>query len=292
MTARGRLAVLLAALLLAAGVTAIRVGASPQGAGFRHGIAAAPDGGAYVADPGRGRLVAVDSAGHVEDRGRLPAGIPVALASDGARFLVFVTDHGAASSVDAGLTWRSVPAPAGRYTAAWVSGRTALVGRWAGHLYRTDDAGGTWAEVPETGNWQVIAAAGADVWAATLTGVIRSADGGRTWTATGLPSRVTALTAGPGGLLAARWDGTTLILADGRPPSAGPRYPAGVWALAGGLAATVSGLADATGPRPGLGRREVTALVASGSTLYAGLASGPVVESTDGGATWRTVVEG
>lgn len=289
------LAVLLASLLLALGVTEVRLAASPQGAGFRHPMAPAPGGAVYAADPRTGYLVLVDASGGRTALAGLPAGLPVTMASDPgdpAGLIVLGTDRGLAYSNDGGRSLRPAPVPRARYTATWSSGQTALAGAWAGPLYRTDDGGATWQALPISAEWQVIAPVQGELWAATLTGVLRSPDGGQTWTATGLPSRVTSLTAVESRVLAVRWDGTSVLTGVAGDLAPGPRFPAGVWALTDGLAGTVSGLADSRGPRPGLGRREVTALVASGAVLYAGLANGPVLASVDGGAGWRAVLEG
>ncbi len=272
------------ALALTAGLLGIRLAAAPAAAGYRHALAPAPGGAAYSVEGDQARLLSPAGRRRVGDtRG----GLPLALAADGA-FLVLGTDHGVQVSTDGGATWRDAPVPAAGYPAVFASGSIALAGGWARRLMLSTDRGVTWSalDFPGSGEFQAIAELDGIWYVATLTGVLRSADGGRHWEDTGLPPRITALTAVGSSLLAGGWRGDVWSIEPGRPPVQVARVGGGIWALSGHLVATTDGV-HGDDARPILPQREVTALVGSGDALYAGLARGPVLASTDGGRTWR-----
>ena len=286
-----RAAGLALALVVTAALVGLRLVASPTSDGYRHAMASAPGGGLYEADPGRG-LVLATVAGHSLVRGELPAGQPLALAADGER-LVLGTDRGLYQSADGGGSWSAAAIPQGRYAAVWAAGSLGLAGAWDGRLWSTRDAGATWEAFPTPpgdGEFQAVTVGDGVIYAATLQHVIRSFDAGRVWEVTGLPARVTALEAQGQQIRAATWGGRLYVI-DG--PGEVKRLPdlhPGVWALAGGRAATTDGLTGAEGTP--LDHREVTALVSAGNVLYAGIARGPVYGSADGGRSWVRVLDG
>lgn len=282
---------LLLALVGTAALLGVRLAAAPTAAGYRHAIAAAPDGGLYDADPERGLVLAAPDGGSAVV-GRLPAGLPLALAADRQRLLLG-TDRGLFQSADGGSHWVASAVAQGRYPAVWVRGGLGLAGAWGGGLWRTLDAGATWEAMPVPGGdaeYQVVAVSNAVIYAASLGQVTRSFDGGRAWQRTGLPARVTALEAQGDEVLAATWEGRLYSIDPAGGISTRPRIAAGVWALAAGTAATADGLQGLHGTP--LDHREVTALVSAGSALYAGVARGPLYVSGDGGRSWRQVRQG
>ena len=282
---------LVLALMATAALLGVRLAAAPTAAGYRHAMAAAPDGGLYEADPELGLVLAAPDGGS-KVRGRLPPGLPLALAADRQQLLLG-TDRGLFQSADGGAHWSASAVAQGRYPTVWVRSGLGLAGAWGGRLWRTLDAGATWEALPTPAGdaeYQVVTVSNAVIYAATLRQVTRSFDGGRAWEATRLPARVTALEALGDQVLAATWDGRVYSIDPTGGITARSRVGAGVWALAAGTAATTDGLAGLTGTP--LDHREVTALVSAGSALYAGVARGPVYVSGDGGRAWRQVRQG
>src|SRR5579871_3617424 len=274
-----RWAALLAVFAFTAVLVGARLAAAPNAAGYRHAIAAAPDGALYEVD-GAGRARLIGPQGGVEVRGKTGADLPLALAADGDHLLLG-TDRGLESSDDGGHTW-AVTGPAGRYPAVMVEGDTALAGAWGGSLELTEDGGRTWRALPTPGarEFEAIAGAGGAWYVATLTSVLVSVDRGAAWSEVPL-SRVTALEAAAGGVLAGTWRGDVWLLSADRAAQHVAALGAGIWALAPSGAATTDGLRQgfAGGPQCGgrsapLAHAEITALVASGETVYAGVARG------------------
>jgi hypothetical protein len=289
--ARSRAAGLALALVATTALIGLRLVAAPTSGGYRHAMDAAPGGDLYVADPGRGLVVATVT-GHSLVRGGLPSGQPLALAADGQR-LVLGTDRGLYQSTDGGGHWSAAPIPQGRYQAVWAGGSLGLAGGWNGRLWSTRDAGVTWEAFPTPPGdeeFQAVTVGDGVIYAATLQHVIRSFDAGRVWEVTGLPARVTALAPQGRQVLAATWDGRLYTIDGAGPAKRLPNLPAGVWALGNGTAATTDGLAGMHGTP--LDHREVTALVSAGNALYAGVARGPVYGSPDGGHSWVQVLDG
>jgi hypothetical protein len=282
---------LLLALVATAAVLGVRLAAAPTADGYRHAMAAAPGGALYLADPERGLvLAAADGSSTVQ--GRLPGGLPLALAADQRRLLLG-TDRGLFQSADAGAHWSASAVGLGRYAAVWVSGDLGLAGAWGGRLWRTLDAGTTWEGLPTPAadsQFQAVTVVRGVIYAATLLHVNRSLDAGQVWEPTALPPRVTAFLVEGDQLRAATWEGGVYVIDPTGAISSQPRVAAGVWALAPESAATADGLAGLTGTP--LDHREVTAVVSAGSALYAGVARGPVYASADGGRTWRQVGKG
>lgn len=254
-----------------------RLAAAPNASGFRHAIAAAPDGALYEVD-GSGRALLFGPQGGVEVRGHASGDLPLALAADGDRLLLG-TDRGLEWSDDGGRTW-SRTGPPGRFPALMVEGDTALAGAWAGSLQLTQDRGRTWTALSTPGarEFQAIASSAGVWYVATLTSVLVSVDRGASWSEIPVP-RVTALSAGPGGVLAGTWRGQVLALSLDRPPAPVADLNAGIWAVQDGMAATTDGLRYLSGAPECLDRRpepvahaEVSALVVSESSVYAGVA--------------------
>ncbi|MEP7105191.1 MAG: hypothetical protein ABI838_05035 [Chloroflexota bacterium] len=282
---------LLVALAATAALLGVRLAAAPTADGFRHAMAAAPGGGLYEADPGRGLVLAAPD-GTSSVQGPLPGGLPLALAADQHRLLLG-TDRGLFQSADGGAHWSASAVALGRYPAVWVSGELGLAGAWGGRLWRSLDAGATWEGLPTPAadsQYQAVTAAAGVIYAATLQHVNRSLDAGQMWEPTALPARVTALLAEGAQVRAATWDGRVYAIDPTGAIRPQPRVAAGVWALAAGTAATADGLAALTGTP--LDHREVTAVVSAGSALYAGVARGPVYASADGGRAWRRIGKG
>jgi hypothetical protein len=266
---------------------AARLGVAPTAEGFRHAIAPAAGGALYVVD-GSGRTSLVGPEGGVFARGVARGGLPLALASSGDHLLLG-TDRGLQWSADGGRTWR-VTGPAGRFPAVLVEGDTALAGGWAGSLELTEDGGRSWRAVPTPASheFEAIVDSGGEWYVATLTGVIVSVDRGASWLVASRPaSRATALRAALQGVVVGTWRGELDQL---QTTSAQPLTDvhAGIWALTETLVATTDGLRGAHPGTP-LDHAEVTALVSSGSAVYAGVARGPLYRSTDGGASWSRV---
>src|SRR5690348_2873032 len=91
------------ALLATTVLIGLRIAAAPTAAGYRHAMAAAPNGDLYEAQPGRG-LVLATAGGNSVVEGPLPGGLPLALAADGQRLLLG-TDQGLYQSADGGAHW-------------------------------------------------------------------------------------------------------------------------------------------------------------------------------------------
>ncbi|HEX6350683.1 MAG TPA: hypothetical protein VF160_15000 [Candidatus Dormibacteraeota bacterium] len=279
------------ALLATTVLLGLRIAAAPSAAGYRHAMAAAPNGDLYEAEPGRGLVLATAEGGSVV-QGRLPAGLPLALAADGRRLLLG-TDRGLYQSDDAGAHWSAAAVIQARYPAVWAGGSLGLAGGWGGRLWSTLDAGRTWeafSTPPGEDEFQAVTVNEGVIYAATLRHVIRSFDAGRAWEVAALPARVTALEAAGRQVLAATWGGGIYSVDESGSVRRVADLKAGLWALDAGFAGTTDGLAGVHGSP--LDHREVTAVVASGSgAVYAGLARGPVYGSADGGHSWIKVLE-
>src|SRR5579859_7559343 len=98
------------ALLLAVALAglAVRVLSAPEPGGYRMAMAAAPGGGAYLADRD-GSLLKIDGRG-ARVVSRLPGGRALDLASQGDRLLLGAED-GLFVSSDGGLRWKRAPVP-------------------------------------------------------------------------------------------------------------------------------------------------------------------------------------
>lgn len=274
------------AIVVTLALLLVRFASAPTATGFRHALAPAPNGDLYAVEGGHALLVGREGGTRV--LGVTGAALPLALAADGAR-LALGTDAGVEVSTDGGATWRAAALPRGHYPAVWIAGGDVVAGRWAGEVWRSADGGATWRSLGVVGGGEYAQLLGATgvLFAATLTGVWLTPDG-REWQQAVAVTRVTALASDAGVVTAADWRGSIYTVY----PAAGRRAGVGaaVWALAGGRAATTDGVRD--GARVSLRGREVTALVSAGDRLYAGVARGPVLVSTDGGRSWRTVLGG
>lgn len=271
---------LLIALVVAAsfGAILVREATSPSGAGYWTPMVAGPNGTLLVADePGR-QLVALD-AGGVHRVAAAPAAIYRGLAGDGQNLLLG-TESGLFVSNDLGRHW-TFPIRGRRVTAVAL-GEVWFAAAWDDGIYRSTDSGATWTKgAMPPGDTQVFAVDGS--YAATLLGVLRTDDGGESWTAVpGIPNRVTAVD-GSGGY--GDWHGDVV--------TAGKSYrlPGGVWSLAGDLVGTTSGLwLDGRRVNGELGSREVTGVLDAGGRYYAAVARRGVYVSDDG-LDWRLLYQ-
>jgi photosystem II stability/assembly factor-like uncharacterized protein len=285
----------LAVLVMASAVAALlqlRVTGSPEIELYRTAMAAAPEAGLYAALAGR-RLVEVAPDGRVRSSWQLPAGTPLSLAASGDN-LVLGTDRGLHLSVNRGRTWVQVRS-SGRFGAVALRGKVGYAGAWAQGLWSTRDGGESWsqARTPEGDtDYESIAIADSAVVVATLLGALVSADGA-VWTRASLPSRMTAVDASGGDFLAGAWRGQLFRSADGRDWSRAGGVPGGIWAVSGleRLVATTEGLFPEAGPATALRGREVTALTAVDGVIYAAVARGPIMVSTDGGRAWQVAIK-
>ncbi len=264
----------------------LREATSPSGEGYWPAIAAAPGGGLYVADQPRHELRLIRPGETTRLVAPLPVAIYRALAADGATLLLAGEGH-LYISRDSGRTWRQ--ALAGRFTAVSISGSMALAGAWGDSLWRSDDRGATWsrAAIPaDDSEFEALAPGNA----ATLLGLLQSADEGRTWVhVASLPNRVTSIRESPV-LAVGDWRGRVWEEEAGGWHERA-HYPGGVGSLAGAVVATTSGLYVHDRPVGGeLGSREVTRVVASGGAYYAAVARGPIYYSVDG-ESWRVVYQ-
>ena len=281
----GRLAAMVAALLFTAALLGARLAAAPTAEGYRHAVAAAPLGGLFAVEATR--VLRIGPEGGVATVGRTLGGLPLALsASD--QDLLLGTDLGLQASEDGGRTWRWV-GPAGRYPAVLRDGGLLIGGAWGRGLEVSSDGGLNWQlqRLPGSNEVAAVTDSGGPTWyAATLTGVDVSIDRGRTWQATAAGSRVTALHTDGAGALAGTWSGRLYRL-NGAAASEVADAHAGIWSVEGTLLATTDGLRGTADPQ--LAHAEVTALVASGAALYAGVARGPLYRSLDGGVRWLRI---
>jgi hypothetical protein len=280
-SALGRgLAIALATLLMF-GLVFLREATSPSGAGYWTAMAAAPNGDLYVADEVHRELRLLHASGGSQPIASVPPGIFRALAADGPHLLL-ATEGKLYLSADTGAHWRA--ALPGRFTAVAINGREMLAGAWGDALYVSHDTGLSWRKAtlpPGDTEFEAVIPG----LAATLLGLLRSRDGGRSWTRiAGLPDRMTALD--PVSREAADWRGHVWASTD---VDWFPllRVPGGVWSVAQNVVGTTQGVyfggRQVGGPLKG---REVTRVVLSGLTYWAAVAKGPLYVSADG-VNWR-----
>jgi photosystem II stability/assembly factor-like uncharacterized protein len=114
----------------------------------------------------------------------------VADPADPSHAWAFAVGFGLFETTDKGRTWElRQPGGWGALTSFIESGKTVLVGIRSTGLTRSDDGGRVWTALGQpTGQIASLAASadGAVIYAGTTTGVSRSTDGGRAWTATAL----------------------------------------------------------------------------------------------------------
>ncbi len=277
------------ATALTFGLLFLRFATSPTGAGFLTALAPAPGAGLYLADDARARLVEIGPNGS-RTVGAIPAGAYRSLAADALGGLLLGTDGGLYVSEDAGATWRRT-IEGGRFTAVAIGPTSWLAAAWNQGLYLSIDRGATWtmASVP-AGDLQFEGVVPG--FAATLLGLLHSADGGRTWARLpGSGDRMTAVSltgdaADP--VRAGDWYGRLWRYRAGRLTVAGSSCSGGgIWSLAGQVVAGTEGLCPKPGSgAPDLAGREVTRVVDSGGTYYAAVARGAIFTSGDG-VGWR-----
>jgi len=291
----------MAVALMVGSVTQVAAWLQPNLSGYRVALAPGTDGGVYLADPVHG-FVALDPTGRVRARTSLLKSVyPLSLSFDG-RYGLMGTGSGLWQTEDQGKQWRrvsrfAIEAVYGEYFAVSVRGQNFLAGAWGAGLWYSRDAGQSWrqASVP-TGDLEfeaILSGDGEDL-AATELGILRSTDGGATWSrATGVPNRMTALSRKGSAYWAGDWRGGIFLSQDGG-SSWSRQYalPGGVWSMGSGtdVVGTSGGLyaRGLLSTAPGLDRREIVAVVSSQGTLYAARAQGELYVSQDG-AVWRPI---
>jgi hypothetical protein len=291
----------LAVALMVGLVTQVAEWLQPNPSGYRVALAPGTEGGVYLADSVHG-FVALDPVGRVRARTSLLKSVyPLSLSFDG-RYGLMGTGSGLWLTDDQGTQWRRISrfpieAVYGKYFAVSVRGQDFLAGAWGAGLWYSRDAGQSWrqASVP-TGDLEfeaILSADGEDL-AATELGILRSTDGGATWSrATGVPNRMTALSRKGSSYWAGDWRGGVFLSHDGG-SSWSRQYalPGGVWSMGSGtdVVGTSGGLyaRGALSTAPGLDRREIVAVVSSQGNLYAARAKGELYVSGDGGV-WRAI---
>ena len=269
----GRVLWPLALLAVVVAAVGLRLLAAPSGDSIRAAVAPAPRGSAYQASGSE--LLLLDASGARHRVGPLPTSSPLALAAGsklvlGAADGVFTSDNGA--------VWSRASVPGRHFLSVAASGDRLAAASWAGGLWLSDDAGTSWRRSPlPAGDLEVSSISlGQPDLLATLLGLLESSDRGRTWTRVpGLPGRMTAVDRNGPDLVAGAWRGQTY-----RSQGAGweplDSRRAGIWAVSAsaGAEATTDGLYQ-HGVRI-LAGREVTALIVSGTTLFAFEAGGKV----------------
>lgn len=274
----------------------------PNAAGYRIAMAPVGDGTIGLADSIKGFLT-VGADGRVRSRVDLPDGIsPFSLSLDG-DYGIIGTGSGLWQTKNSGRTWSRVARLPirdvyGKYFAVSVHGTKFLAGSWGSGLWRSRDAGQTWdlAGVPSGDlEFESILSDERQDLVATELGVLRSTDGGSTWSRVyGLPDQMTALSMKGSSYWAGDWRGNVFKSEDG-----GMTWihtttlPAGIWSMASGsdLVGTAGGVfaGGAIATAPGLDRREVPAVVHSGGVLFAARSRGEIYTSRDDGASWQPV---
>jgi photosystem II stability/assembly factor-like uncharacterized protein len=135
----------------------------------------------------------------------------LSLATDG-RLLLAGTPSGIYQSRNAGKAWRMSATPfeeAAVQCLAMPSSRLAFAGTEDAGLFRSEDGGSSWTEIPDFAGYGIGAIAISDLTIATATGhsVFLSGDAGQTWNAlSDVPGEVAALHLSGGILLAGRYD--------------------------------------------------------------------------------------
>jgi hypothetical protein len=285
----------LAVLVMVSAVVAVlqvRVTGSPEIELYRTAMAPALEGGLYAALSGR-RLLQVGPDGQVRFSWQLPSGTPLSLAASGDNLLLG-TDRGLHLSVNRGRTWVQVR-PRGRFLAVALRGDVAYAGAWAEGLWTSRDGGASWSQAPTPQGdteYESIAIGDSAVVVATLLGALVSSDGSA-WTRTSLPGRMTAVDPAGSGFLAGAWRGQLFRSPDGRVWNRAGEVRGGIWAVSGleRLVATTEGLFPEAGTASAFQGREVTALTAVDGVIYAAVARGPIMVSTDGGRAWQVAIK-
>lgn len=269
----------------------------PPRAGIRVAMSATSN-SLYLARASDGAILSLQADGHPTLKATLAGVEPVAMAMTGQVGLVGTERDGLWVTDDGANHWRRVTnlPQEGRtpfFTVA-ASGTMLMAGQWGEALFVSQDSGASWerAAVPngDTEFEALLPGATAEL-AATELGLLRSTDGGRTWSrVAGVPDRLTALSRTYDEVLAGDWRGNTYrSVDDGRSWAPAGAVPGGVWhySAADNMVATTHGLIAAGVPVAGyLGQAEIVQLQAAGDAVYAVPKGGPLYRSVDGGRTW------
>ena len=210
-------------------------------------------------------------------------------------------------SVDKGSSWNATGLA--YVQALAVSGTTLFAGTYNDGVFRSTDNAATWYEVNVgLNNYKVfaLAASGASLFAGTQTGVYRSTDDGENWTktSTGLPPTSARAFVVAGTNIFASLSGVGVFKSTDNGEIWFPSY-GGLDALhrvsvlalcgaylyagtegSGGIFRSMNYGTSWSEVNTGLGSRNVLAITAYGSTIFAGTDNCGVYRSTDYGASW------
>ncbi|MGC8499542.1 MAG: WD40/YVTN/BNR-like repeat-containing protein [Acidimicrobiales bacterium] len=226
-------------------------------------------------------------------------------------------EGGAFASTTGGTTWRRVDTGLSdpMVDALWISPRqprVVVAGTWSAGIFRSTNAGATWHRVYATSQVTSLVGSGPWLYAATVSGVVASANTGVTWTPiASTPSPVGALGASGPALYAGLDSGEILVRSSGsspwrvayRPPSAqmvwsmaaDPLRPNVAYAVEWSIGSATTVLATTTGGAtwtpltlgPSCGYRAQA--IGTGPGVLAVAGEGGSCVSHDGGATWTAL---
>lgn len=180
-------------------------------------------------------------------------------------------------SSDQGQTWeqRSLKGEVDFHALTALPQAGHLLGWWRGELMTSTDGGATWTISPgPTGTVYALAASNGTIWAGTSTGLQRSVDGGQTWAGSSLTAPVASVTVSE--------DGMTVLASQ-------LTLQGGATWMSWDGAATMQVLSGHAILKH-IGAPVVFAIDRDDSKhSFASDAGGTVIETRDGGETWKTI---
>jgi hypothetical protein len=222
------------------------------------------------------------------------------------------SEAGAFATRDGGSSW--LPINTGlvdpTINALWVDQANAnavLAGTESAGIFRSTNGGQTWSLVSGVGTTSDFVSTGGKVYAASAAGVAQSADGGATWSiALATPSRVRALAAGGGAMIAGLENGTIMMQSSASAAwqnvrtnpgriawsvAIDPANPLTAYALVGFHPSTVLGTSDGGVTWSTItpcSLAQAVAMTTSTHVLYVGC-NGQLVSSSNAGRSWTTI---